>query len=112
MEGLSRAVITGIFSPDEAREKEDLAAVEGGHGRMPRVQQQVVPLSYGTDLKPPDPAKALPPPPAADPAGEGDGTGDGADTPDGNADDTSGRSFDDFGKQIDELTAKHAQSLH
>lgn len=55
IEALARAVITGIYSPDEARALEDLPAVDGGHGKMPRVQQQVVPLSYGTDMKPPDP---------------------------------------------------------
>ncbi len=65
IEGLSRGVISGIFSPDEARAEEDLPAVPGGHGAMPRVQQQVVPLSYGTEMKPPDPnAKpAAPEPP-------------------------------------------------
>ena len=52
IEALARGTITGIYSPDEARAEEDLAAVEGGHGKMPRVQQQVVPLSYGTDMKP------------------------------------------------------------
>lgn len=69
IEGLARGVISGIFSPDEARAEEDLPAVEGGHGAMPRVQQQVVPLSYGTAMKPPDPnvkPAALPAP--ADPA--------------------------------------------
>ncbi len=53
MEGLARGVISGIYSPDEARASEHLPAVVGGHGAMPRVQQQVVPLSYGTDMKPP-----------------------------------------------------------
>ena len=64
IEGLARGVISGIFSPDEARAEEDLAEVDGGHGKMPRVQQQVVPLSYGTDMKPPEPSAPaqLPPP--------------------------------------------------
>jgi HK97 family phage portal protein len=62
IEALARGVISGIFSPDEARASEDLPAVTGGHGAMPRVQQQVVPLSYGTDLKPPDPNKMAPVP--------------------------------------------------
>lgn len=62
IEGLARGVISGIFSPDEARAEEDLAMVEGGHGKMPRVQQQVVPLSYGTDMKPPSPALPAPAP--------------------------------------------------
>lgn len=66
IEALARGVITGIYSPDEARAEESLPAVEGGHGKMPRVQQQVVPLSYGTDMKPPDPNKPSPAPAAPD----------------------------------------------
>lgn len=63
IEALSRGVISGIFSPDEARAEEDLPEVPGGHGKEPRVQQQVVPLSYGTDMKAPDPnAKPATPP--------------------------------------------------
>lgn len=72
MEGLARGVISGIYSPDEARASEDLPSVTGGHGAMPRVQQQVVPLSYGTDMKPPVPAAppspGEPPPPAEEEA--------------------------------------------
>lgn len=64
IEGLARGVISGIYSPDEARATVDLPAVPGGHGAMPRVQQQVVPLSFGTDLKPPEPVPSQP----ADPA--------------------------------------------
>jgi HK97 family phage portal protein len=98
IEGLARGVITGIYSPDEARASEDLPAVPGGHGAMPRVQQQVVPLSYGTDMKPPEPgAAAAPPPPAATPSED-----------DQNADDGS-RSFDDFMREID---ARVAAQLH
>jgi HK97 family phage portal protein len=78
MEGLFRGVIGGIYSPDEARALVDLAAVEGGHGSMPRVQQQVVPLSYGTEMKPPDPNKAAAPAPAA-PASEPEEDADAAD---------------------------------
>jgi HK97 family phage portal protein len=68
IEGLSRGVISGIYSPDEARASEDLPAVPGGVGAEPRVQQQVVPLSYGNDMKPPDPQAAVPtqPQPEAD----------------------------------------------
>lgn len=66
IEALSRGVISGIFSPDEARAEEDLPEVPGGHGKEPRVQQQVVPLSYGTDMKPPSPG--TPPPAAPDPS--------------------------------------------
>ena len=58
IEAYSRGVISGIFAPDEARFEFDKPAVTGGHGAMPRVQQQVVPLSYGTDMRPPDPKAA------------------------------------------------------
>lgn len=69
IEALRNGVIGGIYSPDEARAEVDLPTVPGGHGAMPRVQQQVMPLSYGTDMKPPDPAAAtLPAPPANDDA--------------------------------------------
>lgn len=94
MEGLARGVISGIYSPDEARASEDLPAVPGGHGKEPRVQQQVVPLSYGTEMKPPQPAPASPPSPEND---------------EGNDDE---RGFDDFSRTIDELAARHAQSVH
>ena len=62
IEALRNGVIGGIYSPDEARAAEDLPAVPGGHGAMPRVQQQVVPLSYGSDMRPPEPAPAAPRP--------------------------------------------------
>ena len=65
IEGLARGVISGIFSPDEARAEEEMAAVPDGHGAMPRVQQQVVPLSYGSDMQPPKPAADPPPQPAS-----------------------------------------------
>lgn len=74
IEALGRGVITGIYSPDEARAQEDLAAVPGGHGAMPRVQQQVVPLSYGTDMRPPEPAPAAPTP--TDGGSDADGSRD------------------------------------
>jgi len=76
IEALARGVISGIYSPDEARASEDLPAVPGGYGEQPRVQQQVVPLSYGADLKPPSPQAAPPTPP---PDNSADGSGDGAD---------------------------------
>jgi HK97 family phage portal protein len=81
IEALARGVISGIYSPDEARESEDLPRVAGGAGAMPRVQQQVVPLSYGSEMQPPS---ATPPSPAPSPpqdsAGgtDGDGAGDDA----------------------------------
>ena len=73
IEALSRGVISGIYSPDEARASEDLPKVKGGFGDMPRVQQQVVPLSYGAQMKPPTPTPPAPPsaPPPTD-----DGQGD------------------------------------
>lgn len=53
IEALSRGVISGIYSPDEARATEDLPAAPKGAGVEPRVQQQVVPLSFGMDMRPP-----------------------------------------------------------
>lgn len=99
IEALRLGVIGGIYSPDEAREVEDLPKVTGGHGAMPRVQQQVVPLSYGTKMKPPDPNKAAQTTPASDPDREEDN-------------DDAGRSFEDFTRQIDELTARYSNPVH
>ncbi len=53
IEGLSHSTISGIHAPDEARNELGLPTVPGGVGKEPRVQQQVVPLSYGFDMKPP-----------------------------------------------------------
>lgn len=58
IEGLARGTISGIYAPDEARNKVGLASVPGGVGKEPRVQEQVVPLSYGFDMKPADKAGA------------------------------------------------------
>jgi len=58
IEALARAVQGGIYSPNEARAREDLSAAEDGD--EPRVQQQVVPLSFGA--KPPAPPPAPTPP--------------------------------------------------
>lgn len=52
IEGLARGTISGIYAPDEARNKIGLPSVPGGVGKEPRVQQQVVPLSFGADMKP------------------------------------------------------------
>lgn len=65
LEALAVGTMGGILSPDEARHEEDLATVPGGHGAMPRVQQQVVPLSYGTSMQPPDPTQDKPAAPPA-----------------------------------------------
>lgn len=62
IEGLSKSTISGIHSSDEARNEVGLPTVPGGHGAQPRVQQQVVPLSYGSAMQPPAPAPAAPAP--------------------------------------------------
>lgn len=53
IEGLARGVQGGIYSIDEARREEGRGPAPGGHGKEPRVQQQMVPLSYGSEMKPP-----------------------------------------------------------
>jgi hypothetical protein len=62
IDALTRGVIGGIYAPNEARAKEGYAAVEAGD--EPRVQQQVVPLSFATN-PPPKPQPAAPAIPAA-----------------------------------------------
>jgi HK97 family phage portal protein len=62
MDGLARAVQAGIYAPNEARAVENLGAAD--HGDEPRVQQQMVPLSFATD--PPTLAPAAPPAPLGD----------------------------------------------
>lgn len=59
IDALARGVQGGIYSPNEARAMEDLPAAEAGD--EPRVQQQVVPLSFATE-PPPPPAPPAPPP--------------------------------------------------
>lgn len=66
IQGLKEGVLGGIYSPDEARGAIDLPVVPGGHGAMPRVQQQVVPLSYGSELKPPKAGASAAPDPEDD----------------------------------------------
>jgi HK97 family phage portal protein len=100
IEALARGVISGIFSPDEARDKEDLPAVAGGHGKEPRVQQQVVPLSYGTDMKPPMPASPPAPAPAPTPDEEVDDDGS-----ERNVADVSARTLLDAADEIDRRAA-------
>jgi hypothetical protein len=68
-----------LLPTDEARAAEDLPAVPGGYGKQPRVQQQVVPLSYGADLQPPSPQTSAPPPDTTTPPDNPAGSGDGAD---------------------------------
>ena len=51
VEGYAAGALAGIFSPDEARAEFELARVSGGHGALPRMQQQVVPLNYWDDAR-------------------------------------------------------------
>lgn len=67
---LAQGVQGGIFSPNEARAKEDLPAMP--FGAEPRVQQQVVPLSAWD--RAPEPTPRPDAPPASPPAG-GETTG-------------------------------------
>src|SRR5207247_2266435 len=78
IEALTRGVQGGIYSPNEARNLEDLDSVTAGN--EPRVQQQVVPLSAASAISagppggtgphpPPAPGPSAPPaPPSAAPA--------------------------------------------
>jgi len=56
--GLKDGVLGGIYSPDEARNKEGLPKVPGGHGAEPRLQAQQVPLSAEAGIAGGMPAKA------------------------------------------------------
>jgi HK97 family phage portal protein len=70
IEALARSVQGGLHSPDEGRAELELPKVPGGHGKEPRVQQQVVPLSFweksleaaSAPAAPAEPVPALPPP--------------------------------------------------
>ena len=90
IEGLARGVISGIYAPDEARNKEGLAKVDGGVGAEPRVQQQVVPLSFGAKLQP----------------GSQQGNAQPANDP------SQQMSVEDFIRKIDDLTSEHADRVH
>jgi HK97 family phage portal protein len=61
IDGLAKAVQGGIFSPNEARNSENLPNVE--FGDEPRVQQQVVPLSAAGKIPPAPAAPSAPPQP-------------------------------------------------
>jgi HK97 family phage portal protein len=67
IEYVVRGVQGRVFSPNEAREKEDLPAVE--YGDEPRVQQQVVPLSAAAAIEPSPMGPALVVPAAPPAAG-------------------------------------------
>lgn len=78
IEALALSTISGIHSSDEARNEVDLGTTPGGYGKEPRVQQQVVPLSYYDKLleaetKPADPPAEIPEPSEGD-APDGDVT--------------------------------------
>lgn len=83
IDGLAMGVISGIYAPDEARNAEGLPVVRGGHGAEPRVQQQVVPLSYGSAMQP-APAPALPAPTQEN-------------------EEADARGFEDYTRQIEDL---------
>src|SRR5262245_59155407 len=70
VDAYARGVQGGIFAPNEARNDFELPAAEDGD--EPRVQQQVVPLSFGADMQPTAPG-AAPPAPPADQAGDAEG---------------------------------------
>src|SRR5678816_223737 len=66
IEGLARGVQGGVYSPDEARAKEELPKTP--FGDEPRVQQQVVPLSaWGKQLEAPAQPPGPDTPPSAPP---------------------------------------------
>jgi HK97 family phage portal protein len=70
IEGLARAVTSGIMAPNEARASEELSAVD--RGDEPRVQQQMVPLSWEPPKpQPPQPPKPPGPPPEPPSPGSG-----------------------------------------
>jgi HK97 family phage portal protein len=62
MDGLVKAVQGGVYSPNEARRKENLPSV--AHGDEPRVQAQVVPLSAAGMAPSAPSAPSAPAPPA------------------------------------------------
>lgn len=85
IEGLSRSVISGIHSSDDARSEIGLPSTPGGFGRMPRVQQQVVPLDWHERQLT---APQQPEPPAPDAS------------PDPTTDPVDERNYDDFMREI------------
>jgi HK97 family phage portal protein len=66
IEALKEGVMGGIFSPNEARNREDLDSVP--FGDSPRVQQQVVPLEAAAGIVPGAGGATGPHPPPAPPA--------------------------------------------
>lgn len=74
IEGLARAVTGGLYSPDEARGREGLPPAPGGHGKEPRLQAQVVPLSAAMEPAPSAPAAPAAGEPGTDETDETDET--------------------------------------
>jgi HK97 family phage portal protein len=71
VDAYARGVQGGIFDPNYARNEFELPKVTDGDDV--RVQQQMVPLSYGADLQPPTPGASTPAPPTdTTPADNGD----------------------------------------
>lgn len=68
MDALAKAVLGGIYAPNEARRKEGLPAAKDGD--EPRLQAQVVPLSAASAVLPAAPSAPAPAP--ADPEGPED----------------------------------------
>lgn len=68
IEAFARGTIGGIYSPNEARAEFELPTVDAGE--EPRVQQQVVPLSFATAPPPPPVPPSSPPPAAAGAPGD------------------------------------------
>jgi hypothetical protein len=66
IEALKEGVMGGIYSPNEARNLEDLDSVP--YGDSPRVQQQVVPLEAAAGIVPGGGGPSGPHPPPAPPA--------------------------------------------
>jgi HK97 family phage portal protein len=65
VDGATKGILGGLFSPDEARSKFKLPKVD--FGDEPRVQQQVVPLSQIGIIPEPAPAPEAPPPAPKEP---------------------------------------------
>ena len=60
MEAYTRGVQGGVLSIDDARKREGLPPDSSGLGGEVRVQQQMVPLSYGAELQPPNSTSSEP----------------------------------------------------
>ena len=68
MEAYGKAIQNGVYSPNDARARENLPPAKDGD--EPRVQQQLVPLSFGMHMQPPTPGGTAPAPAPAEPEPE------------------------------------------